>query len=254
MAINYYLLDPKEWHIFFDGPGYNKGSVKTVKDWSLYNGAELVWNLGMFNMSSGVSVTYVRSIKGDLGYGGNSDVLDLDGTNKCKGYSNGIKNGAVLVNKPLGDSRTRCGIGKTVSGKVIIAQSSSKMTEASFCSKVLNETAKRGERVELFVLQDGGGSTSQYSDISKLAFYPEGVRKVCTVVCATRIAYPKIDRTLNLWKKGEDVRLLQMVLGGIENDGSFGFGTRNRLKAAQKALKLTADGSCGPLTRAALKL
>lgn len=254
MACIISILDQNEWAIDFGGQSLDSNIVKTVRDWGLSYNAELTFNLGVFNMATGKGCTYVHSRKGDLGYGGGSDVLEINTFNKCKGYSNGIKNGCISINKPMGGSRTRNGIGITNSGKVILAQSSSNMTERSFCQKVNSEAAKSKEVVKLFVLQDGGGSTSSYSNASKLSFYPEGIRKVATVVYATRIGGKPITRALKLWCKGEDVKLLQTVLGGIEVDGSYGFGTRSRVIQAQRALGLVADGSCGPLTQKALGL
>lgn len=254
MAYNILILDQKEWSIWLGGQAYDTTTTKTVRDWGLCENAELTFNLGMFVLASGRGITFVRSRKGILGYGGDSDILELNQFNQCRGYSNGIVNGCISINKPLGGSRTRNGIGITNSGKVIIAQTSNNVTERAFCQKVNSEVAKTKDVVKLFVLQDGGGSTSEYSNLSKLTFYPEGVRKVSTVVYATRINTKPVTRVLKLWGKGDDVKLLQTVLGGIECDGSYGFGTRSRVMQAQRALGLTADGICGPITRKALGL
>ena len=253
MAYNVNIFDLKQWSVWLAGQTYQTTTTKTVKDWCLSENAELCFNLGMFEMSTGKGVTYVRGRKGILGYGGNSYEVGW-GINSCKGYSNGIVDGMVLINKPLGGTRTRNGIGITQSGKVIIAQTTHKVTEKAFAQAVNSYCAKRGEAIKTFVLEDGGGSTCEYSSVSKLNCAPEGGRRVTTVVCVSRIGLPPVTRNLKLWSKGEDVRLLQTVLGGIECDGSFGFGTRSRLMQAQKALGLAADGSCGPLTRKALGL
>ena len=253
MAYNIYIFDLKQWSVRLGGQTYGSKTVRTVKDWCLSAGAELCFNLGIFNMATGEGYTYVRSKNGDQGYGGNSDTVEF-GVNKCKGYSNAIKNGAIIINAPMGGSRTRNGIGTTISGKVIIAQTSHKCTEKAFAQAVNSYAAKCGEKVQLFVLEDGGGSTSCYSDTSKLSFAPEGGRKVATVVYVSRFGVPPLTRNLKLWSKGEDVKVLQTILGGIEVDGSFGFGTRSRLIQAQKALGLLPDGSCGPLTRKAMGL
>ena len=264
MSYNIYIFDQAQWEPKFAGQRNEVDHiVRSVKNWALINSADLCFNLGVFDMKTGASFTYVKGPKVltdssgsyDKTIGGRSDILKLNEFNECKGYSNGIKNGCVLINAPMGGSAMRNGIGITESGKVIIAQSASKVTEKTFASSVNNFVTKRGERVKLFVLQDGGGSTNEYSGISKLAFHATGEdRKVATVVCFKRISLPPVTRNLKLWCKGEDVRLLQTVLGGIEADGSFGFGTRSRLMQAQRALGLVADGCCGPLTRAALKI
>ena len=268
MSYNIYILDPVYWNVWLAGQRDDSDHVlRSVKNWALINSADLCFNLGVFDTrpgkTHGASFTYVKGPKiltdasgsFDKTIGGRSDILRINEFNECKGYSNGIRNGCVLINAPMGGSAVRNGVGITTSGKVIIAQSASKVTEKTFASAVNNFVTKRGEKVKLFVLQDGGGSTNEYSGLSKLSFHATGEdRKVATVLCARKISLPPITRTLKLWSKGEDVRILQTVLGGIEADGSFGFGTRSRLMAAQRALGLAADGICGPLTRAALKL
>ena len=264
MSYNIYILDPSEWSVWFAGQKDDSDHIlRSVRNWALMNSADLCFNLGLFDMRTGASYAYVKGPKTltdpsgayDKTIGGRSDILEINDFNRCKGYSNGIKEGCVLVNAPLGGKAMRNGIGITESGKVIIAQSSHAVTEQTFSAAVNNFIAKRKEIVKLFVLEDGGGSTNEYSGISKLSFHATGEdRKVATVVCARRISFPPVTRTLKLWSKGEDVRLLQTVLGGIEADGSFGFGTRTRVMEAQRALGLTVDGSCGPLTQKALRL
>ena len=93
-----------------------------------------------------------------------------------------------------------------------------------------------------------------YSSASRLGFHPEGVRTVATITYVTCFTKLKIERNLRLGSVGDDVRLLQMVLGGIATDGIFGPATRKRLIEAQKALGIKADGKCGPITKAALFL
>ena len=264
MSYNIYIFDQAQWEPTFAGQRNEADHVvRSVKNWALINSADLCFNLGVFDMKTCASYTYVKGPKiltdasgsFDKTIGGRSDILRINAYNECKGYSNGIKNGCVLINAPMGGSAVRNGIGITESGKVIIAQSTKPVSEKSFASAVNNYTAKRGEKVQLFVLQDGGGSTNEYSGISKLSFHATGEdRKVATVVCFKRISLPPVTRTLKFGRKGEDVRLLQTVLGGIEADGSFGINTYSRLRQAQRALGLDDDGWCGPLTRAALKI
>lgn len=269
VTYNIYILDLSQWRVWFAGQRDDKdNTVRNVKNWALINGADLCFNLGVFDVRKGAtygaSFTFVSGPKiltdpsgeFDKTIGGRSDVLWIDDVNRCKGYSNAIKNGIISINAPMASSSTKAvrnGIGVTVSGKVIIAQSSKAVTERTFAAAVNDFVITRAERVKLFVLQDGGGSTNEYSNISKLAFHATGEnREVATVVCASRIALPPITRTLKKGCRGEDVRILQMVLGGIECDGIFGAKTKSRLKEAQRALGLVADGSCGPLTRKAL--
>ena len=253
------ILDKNYWNVWIAGTHYNTYPkvTRTVKDWCIAEKADLAYNLALFNFSDNKTVTYVHSPFGDIGYGGKSEVVYLNPANYCKGYSSGIKDNCVYLNAPLGGTRTRNGVGITSNGDVIIAQTNTKMREQTFCKEVLRIANKQGKYVKLFVLEDGGGSTSHYSNISKLGFAPEGGRKVPTVLCLKRKNFPTVDRTLKRGSKGDDVKLLQQVLGGIEVDGSYGagyYGTVQRVKAAQTKLGLKADGIAGPKTLRALGL
>lgn len=253
MAYNIFILDLNKWNVWFDGQKPGVGQLKTVKNWAIDKKADLCFNLGYFNFSDKLSVTYVKNPQGVISEGGWSDIVRFNG-NECRGYSNAIVHGITNVQYPRRDVRTRNGIGITQSGKVIIAQTSHKVSEITFANYVNHFVAKRYEVVELFVLQDGGGSTSQYSNRSKLNFAPEGSRAVATVTCANYIGKEKITRVLCSGKSGEDVRLLQTIIGGIEADGIYGSGTKSRVKATQRALGLVADGIAGQLTLRALGL
>lgn len=63
---------------------------------------------------------------------------------------------------------------------------------------------------------------------------------------------PKFERTLRRGDQGDDVKALQKILNDLgfelEADGNYGRGTRDAVKAFQKANKLNADGSFGPQT------
>jgi|GEM_PF-667202 len=61
------------------------------------------------------------------------------------------------------------------------------------------------------------------------------------------------DGILRRGSKGKAVKFLQLVLGGLEPDGSFGPKTEARVKEFQKAHGLTVDGEVGPNTWAAIK-
>lgn len=252
MSYNIITLRPSIWDVRFAGQAYRSREVASVKTWNERNHADLTFNLGLFNMSTGEGYTYVRNETGDLGYGGKSETLWINNENCCKGYSNGIIQGKVSVDYPMGGKRTRNGIGITTDGSVILAQSSHLAYEEAFARAVNEFIIKDNKRVKLFVLQDGGGSTSEYSGLSGLGFYPEGRRNVATVTCASLKAIPRFERTLRIGSRGEDVLVLQIILGGIQADGSFGFETYRRLKEFQKAVSLTADGSFGPITRRVL--
>lgn len=61
------------------------------------------------------------------------------------------------------------------------------------------------------------------------------------------------DGILRIGSKGKAVRFLQLCLGGLDDDGSFGPKTDAKVKAFQKAHGLTPDGEVGPHTWAAIK-
>ncbi|MBQ0165347.1 MAG: peptidoglycan-binding protein [Bacteroidales bacterium] len=251
-----HVFSPTYWTVSFEGTPYNtnpKTALK-AKDWAVKTGADVVYNLAFFNMSNYNTVNYVKGGYKDFGYGGVAERLTVSPGNVCGGYATGIRDNEVVI-RGDGSTRTRNGIGITPKGNIIIAQSTSKVAEKNFCKEVamqVNQYYK--ESVKLFLMEDGGGSTQMYSAISRLGISPEGGRKVPTVICVKRRTLPKFTRVLKVGCKGEDVRLLQMLLGGIECDGSYGNATKKRVKEAQKALGLTADGSAGPVTLKALGL
>lgn len=61
-------------------------------------------------------------------------------------------------------------------------------------------------------------------------------------------------RTLRRYHSGNDVRMLQYLLGGLDVDGNFGALTEAAVEAFQEAHGLEKDGVCGPKTRAVLGL
>lgn len=252
------IFDPKEWDIWFAcGSAYRTypKPVKTAKQFCIEQKADLCFNLALFNFSGHETVNYVRTRDfGEVGYGGTSETVEIAWTDKCSGYAVAIKdNSARLPNKTwLGGYSKRNGIGMTPDGKIIIAQSTNNVSESAFAAAVLKEVRKRGEGVKLFLFEDGGGSVQEFSSISRINSI--GTRAIATVTCLKRKALSKVTRTLTKGSRGEDVRLLQTVLGGVECDGIFGNGTRSQLRIAQKNLGLVADGSCGPLTQKALGL
>lgn len=251
-----HVFSPTYWSVRFAGTYVLTKPIRTdkVKDWCLSEKANICYNLAYFNLADKKTITYVKGNWKDLGYGGVNDQITVSPGNICSGYAVGIKDHTVTI-KGDGSKRTRNGIGITKLGSVIIAQSTHNITEKDFCKEVATQVSSYfKDSVKLFLMEDGGGSTQTYSDFSKLTIAPEGGRKVPTVTCVNLKIPLKITRTLKTGCTGEDVRMLQMVLGGLECDGSFGNLTKTRLKAAQKALKIAQDGSCGPITRKALGL
>lgn len=251
-----HLFNPTYWDIWFEGTYVNTKPkiARIAKDWTLAAKADVSYNLAFFNMKNYDTVNYVRAKGFDVGYGGVPERLTVSAGNVCGGYAVGIRDNELVIRSD-GTTRTRNGIGLTSKGNIIIAQTTSKITEKNFCKEVgvqVNQYYK--ESVKLFLMEDGGGSTQMYSAISKLGIAPEGGRKVPTVTCVKRKQLPKATRVLKTGCKGEDVRLLQMILGGLVCDGSYGNATKKRVKEAQRALGLVVDGSCGEKTQKALGL
>ena len=244
MSVVVDIYDLNDWIAFFGGQSPNTNTCKTVKAWTLYYGADIGYNLGVFNTNTGASYTYVSGptvlcdSQGatDPKIGGASQVLRIDSKNACKGYSNGIINGVISINAPMNGSAVRNGIGLTTNGKVVVAQSKSKMTERAFCIEVNSIVTNRRESIKLFIFEDGGGSTAKYSNLSKNDWHPTGEnRPVPTVICFKRKTAPRISRDLYRGATGEDVRMWQTIVGGgLVPDGSYG---PSCVKAAIKVAK-----------------
>lgn len=258
------VYDTRYWDIWFMGSKYYD-SPKTAlkaKEWCISSKADMCYNLAMFNMSNYNTISYVKSKGYDVGYASKSDpceIVNVSTGNVCGGYALGIKDNEVVIKGST--VRSRNGIGITKSGRIIIAQSTSKVTEKNFCREVAIQVSQYyKDTVNVFLMEDGGGSTQMYSNISKLGIAPEGGRKVPTVTCVKRRVPQKVNRILKVGCAGEDVRYLQIVLGGLVTDGSYGNATKKRVKECQKELKALGiydsaiDGICGPGTQKALGL
>jgi hypothetical protein len=247
---NILILDPAIYDVWFAGQAYKEPDpdkrTKTAKEWCEQENADLCFNLGIFGMTSGLGCSYVRAKGRDISYGSEKPhILTINAENQCRGYSDGIIDGQIKINLPMGGKRTRNGIGMTNKGHIIIAQSAGSVTERTFCTAVNTFVQNKGQAVKLFTLQDGGGSTQEYSALSRLNFAPEGGRKVANVVCVKRRRVQSIFAPVYEGCRGENVELVQMALGGIEIDGSAGPGTKKRIKAAQAALAFPKGLQCG---------
>ena len=262
------LFNKDEYDMWFTGYTYGCNhplTGKSLKQWCEEEKADLCFNHTWFNMPTATNkknkceYNTVCDLVGKgkrIGYGGIYERIEIDSKNITGGCYLGIKDN-VLKNNDTTTSRPRNGFGKTKDGQFFIAQSS-KMTNKAFCQKVITEIKKYKTTVEMFIIQDGGGSVGMYSAKSKLLWAPEKEGKdgryVANVFCVKRKINPCINRTLKKGCKGDDVKLLQKTLGGLEIDGSYGPACVARVKEAQKALGLTVDGSCGPATQKALGL
>lgn len=103
---------------------------------------------------------------------------------------------------------------------------------------------------------DGGGSAMLCCGGATLVNTAEN-RRVATVIdFGTGDPWPVPTRALKRGAVGDDVRWMQYELNREGNalavDGSFGPACLKALRQFQSAAGLEVDGSCGPLTRAAL--
>lgn len=259
-----HVYDPKLWNVWFEGTPYDiePKEMKTANEWADATKADVVYNLGSFNAKTNETTIYIKAKGREVGYGGAQERLTVSPGNVCgaKADSDGKKWGLGIrdnmVVEPTGGSYKSCnGIGITPSGKIIIAQSDGRIMKRDFCLEVCRQVKIYfKDTVKMFLIEDGGKNTQFYSNFSKLSMIPETEKKVPTVTCVKMRLKLKLTRTMTTGIGGEDVRLLQMILGGLECDGVYGNATKARVKAAQKALGITQDGSCGPITLKALGL
>ena len=254
------VFNPTEYSIYPYGTKYSDGNnqvLYSVKDWAKITKADWVFNEAFFNFvtkandaanCSGRTLQYLHnSTIGDIGYGDKTIRINFFG-NMITGWATAVSHGQVQpgLNKIVKRARNMDGI--TVDGRYIHV-TTDRQTEY-FVANYVNSFVKKhyATIIKYLFIQDSGGSTSEYSNISKLGYYPEGTRALPNCLCITRKAPYVFTRTLKKGTKGKDVEMLQMALTGFEVDGIFGNGTFNRLKQSQKALGLVADGIAGPKT------
>lgn len=259
--LKYYIFDPSVWELAFDCTPYNTYPKRCQHLRGWVDTFDLAFNMCYFNFDTvearkanasyrTLQYLHIEKLGGDVAYGGTVERVKLPNGDSVAGWTLGIKNG-LIVETDTKTRRARNGLGITQDGKYIVAQSD-RMTIKAFCQAV-NKKAK----IKYFLMMDGGGSVGTYSARSKMLYAPEKEgtygRPVASVFLA-KYKGEKIARTLKLGSMGEDVKLLQTILGTVEADGIYGFGTKNAVKTAQKNYGLVADGIAGPLTLKALGL
>ena len=227
----------------------------------------MAFNFAFFNMSGYMkhyTIQYVRRHDiGDCGYGGTPERLTLPNGDIFAGWTfnkafKGIKNNKIIAVDTT-TRRSRNMIGELDDGSIFTVQTTKGYTEYEVCYYVLNHFKKKGRSIPLMFVMDAGGSTGCYSTRSRDLFAPEkegtNGRPVPSVFCVRRkTTAAKITRTLAKGMTGDDVLLLQSVIGSVEVDGIFGPMTRNQVIIVQRRLGLVPDGIVGPKTLAALGL
>lgn len=262
--ISVFVFDKKDYDIFVWGNRYSEGNITnlhTVEEWCKITESDWCFNEAFFNFvnaqnsrnnCSGRTLQYLSNPEiGDIGYGDRTERI-LVGKCVITGWKYAVKNGLTQRGLDGSTKRARNMDGVTADGRYIHVVSD-RQTETYVAAYTINEIRRLyGTTVKTLFVQDAGGSASMYSNISKLSFYPEGARRVPSVICVKRKTFQTFARTLHRGVNGDDTMLMQMTLGGIENDGIFGAGTDKRLKQAQKALKIPADGWFGPQSAKAM--
>lgn len=188
------IYDRDEWDIWFAAAPYGAASkpAKSLKQWAAEEGADVVYNLCLFNMQGsgsdeygvikGRTLQYLRAKDVDCGYGGTAERLTVSPGNVVSGTKVAVRDGVVLSGLDKSTYRSRNMIGELADGRIIVVQSSDGCTE----EQVARYAAGR-YTIELLLVQDAGGSTGMYRVADNYLFAPEKEgtdgRPVCSVVC-----------------------------------------------------------------------
>ena len=191
------IYDPSEWDIWFAAAPYGAASkpAKTLRQWAAEEGADVVYNLCLFNMTGtgsdqygvirGRTLQYLRAKDVDCGYGGTAERLTVSPGNVVSGVKVAVRDGVVLSGLDKSTYRSRNMIGELADGRIIVVQSSDGCTE----EQVARYAAGR-YTINLLLVQDAGGSTGMYRAEDDYLFAPEkdgaDGRPVCSVVCFRR--------------------------------------------------------------------
>lgn len=265
--ISIQVFDPKDYNIYVWGAKYTEGNnfdLHNVEEWAKITGADWVFNLAFFNNAQkdklkncfGRTLQYVSNpALGDLGYddidGGRTPLITLNSGSKFRGYGKIIVDGKIQPGLYYNITARNMN-GLTADGRYIHVTASA-TTEYLVAANVISRIKKQyGTTVKYLFREDGGGSASMYSSISRLGYWPQGVRAIPTVVCVKRKVPYTFTRTIMQGVNGVDSAVLQQMLGGIEVDGIFGRNSVARLKQAQRALGIPADGAFGPQSAGAM--
>ena len=190
------IYDRDEWDIWFAASPYGAASkpAKTLKTWAAEEGADVVYNLCLFNMTGsgsdqygvikGRTLQYLKAKGVDCGYGGTTEKLTVSDGNIVSGAKVAVKNNTVQsLDKTTRRSRNM--IGELADGRIIVVQSSDGCTE----DEVARYAAGR-YTIDLLLVQDAGGSTGMYRASDGYLFAPEKEgadgRPVCSVACMKR--------------------------------------------------------------------
>lgn len=191
------IYDPAEYDIWFAAAPYGAADkpAKPLRQWAAEEGADVVYNLCLFNMTGsgsdqygvikGRTLQYLKAKGVDCGYGGTAEHLTVSPGNVVAGVKTAVRDGVVLSGLDKSTYRSRNMIGELADGRIIVAQSSDGCTE----EQVARYAAGR-YTIDLLLVQDAGGSTGMYRVEDNYLFAPEKEgtdgRPVCSVVCFRR--------------------------------------------------------------------
>ena len=223
MSIRCDIYDRKQYDIWFAAAPYAAASkpAKALRQWAADEGADIVYNLALFNMTGsgsdrygvikGRTLQYLKAKGKECGYGGTAERLSLGSENVVSGWKLAIKDGKVNGSLGKSDRRSRNMCGLLTDGRYIHVQTSASHTELEVAQYVRDHYD-----VKLLLVQDAGGSTGMYRVSDGYLFAPEkegtNGRPVCSVVCIkrkNRTAVPK-----------EENKMSKKVFIGVGHGGS----------------------------------
>ena len=209
MSIRCDIYDRSRYDIWFATTPYAAAAkpAKPLKQWAVDEGADIVYNLALFNMTGsgsdrygvikGRTLQYLKAKGKVCGYGGTAERLSLGSENVVSGWKLAIKDGKVSSTLGKSDRRSRNMCGLLTDGRYIHVQTSASHTELEVAQYVRDRYD-----VKLLLVQDAGGSTGMYRASDGYLFAPEkegtNGRPVCSVVCIKHKAnIPKEERTMS---------------------------------------------------------
>ena len=267
-----HVFDPNIWDMKMDGTPYLSTPKKYMPlcDWAKTNGADYASNMCFFNFPSAkyyplwtLQYLYILRLHAKCGDGDAStpEHISLPNGDIISGWNENTKHPKDpliefdSIHVPEKRNRSSHSLfGITTDGRYFIAKSGTGYLQDQFASYIVKDiVGTHRSHVKTGFEMDGGGSTGVYSSKTGLLYTPtkqkEGVkgRYLTTAFLASVKPSYRIARTLKYGSIGEDVKVLQILLG-LDADGIFGSNTRLAVIAYQKANGLDPDGIAGPLT------
>lgn len=230
MSIRCDIYDRKLYDIWFAAAPYAAKSkpAKTLQQWAADEGADIVYNLALFNMTGsgsdrygvikGRTLQYLKAKGKECGYGGTAERLSLGSENVVSGWKLAIKDGKVNGSLGKSDRRSRNMCGLLTDGRYIHVQTSASHTELEVAQYVRDHYD-----VKLLLVQDAGGSTGMYRVSDGYLFAPEkegtNGRPVCSVVCIKRKNKTAVPKEENKMSK----KVFIGVVHGGSDSGAVGY-------------------------------